>query len=450
MLTMNRRRSLVLMGFAGTQALWADGLACIATSPTATEGPYWVDERLNRSDIRTDPSDGSVQQGTPLTLAITVQETNGSTCTPLAGAWVDIWHCGYQGLYSDEQANNTVGKKFLRGYQVSDDTGLVNFTTVYPGWYSGRAVHIHLRVRTFNGSSQYDEFTSQLFFTESTTDTVHATAPYNTRGRRDTVNSTDMVYTGMQNPSSMILNITKTAAGYAGVITVGVNLKQVIAKPVLSTGGAVNAAGYQQGIAPGAWVSLFGANLAASTRAVATTDLVNGALPATLAGVSVAINSKGAYMQYVSPTQINVLAPPDAATGPVPVTVTNASGVSNALTANIQPTLPALFVALGYVAGLGNAAVKPGAAVSIYGTGFGPTKDTVPPGAVFQGSYPLANNVTVTIGNAPAVVTYAGVVAAGLVQLNVTVPSLADGDYPVVAQVAGLNTQSSVLVRIKN
>src|SRR5437667_172656 len=99
---------------------------------------------LNRSDIRIDPADGSTRPGTLLTLAITVTNV-GSTCTPLAGAHVDIWHCDASGLYSDEQANNTVGKKFLRGYQIADDNGAVNFTTVYPGWYNGRTVHIHVR-----------------------------------------------------------------------------------------------------------------------------------------------------------------------------------------------------------------------------------------------------------------------------------------------------------------
>src|SRR5712692_4995630 len=102
-------------------------LACVA-SPSMTEGPYFVDEMLKRVDIRTDPTDNSVKPGIPLKLTIGVFSVSGSVCTPLKGTQIDIWHCDAAGLYSDEAANNTVGKKFLRGYQLTDDNGLVNFT----------------------------------------------------------------------------------------------------------------------------------------------------------------------------------------------------------------------------------------------------------------------------------------------------------------------------------
>ena len=113
-----------------------------------TEGPYWVEEQLNRSDIRQDPSNGTTKAGTPLTLQINVYQSNTSGCVPVSNAMVDIWHCDAAGLYSDEAANNTVGQKFLRGFQMTDSNGTVTFTTIYPGWYNGRAVHIHVRVRT--------------------------------------------------------------------------------------------------------------------------------------------------------------------------------------------------------------------------------------------------------------------------------------------------------------
>ncbi len=448
MLLMNRRRTLMLLGMAGTRALalGPQGL-CVSQSPTATEGPYWVDEKLNRTDIRVDPTDNLVQAGLPLTLQINVQEISGSSCGALAGAWVDLWHCNAAGLYSDESANNTVGKKYLRGYQVLDDNGQVNFTTIYPGWYSGRAVHIHLRVRTFNGTTQYDEFTSQLFFNETVTDAVHAQTPYSVRGHRDTTNTTDMVYSGMSNPSSMLLNLTKTATGYAGAITVAVNLKEVIAKPAIAAGGVVNAAGFQAGIAPEAWISIFGSNLAASTRLAATTDLVSGSLPTNLGGVGVQINNQAAFVDYISPSQINVQAPADATTGAVNVTVTNANGTSSALGANMQAVLPALFASGNYVAGVTTA--KPGDTITIYGTGFGPTTQAVAPGLVFSGSYPLASTVTVMIGGKTALVSYAGRVAAGLDQVNVTVPSVADGDQAIAVTVGGVATQSGVLLKVK-
>jgi protocatechuate 3,4-dioxygenase beta subunit len=166
----------------GTPA--SSALSCIV-SPAMTEGPYFVDEMLRRSDITTDPTNGAVSAGVPLKLTINVQNVDGSgACTPLAGAHIDIWHCDAGGSYSDEQANNTVGQKFLRGYQLTDANGNVQFATIYPGWYMGRAVHIHMKVRTDPTSQQGYEFTSQLFFDDSLSDQVFAQAPYNTRGAR--------------------------------------------------------------------------------------------------------------------------------------------------------------------------------------------------------------------------------------------------------------------------
>src|SRR5258706_13803985 len=206
-------------------------LACIA-SPSMTEGPYFVDELLNRVDIRTDPTDNSVRDGVPLKLAITIFSVDGSTCTPLKGAQVDIWHCDAAGLYSDEAANNTQGKKFLRGYQVTDDNGLVNFTTIYPGWYRGRTVHIHVKVRTFSadGKQSY-AFNSQFFFDETLSDEVYAQAPYSARGKRDTTNATDMVFTGSDQGSAdphdigekMLITLTKDADGYTSKVNMGVD-----------------------------------------------------------------------------------------------------------------------------------------------------------------------------------------------------------------------------------
>ena len=165
----------------GTQRAEAAALACVLT-PDKTEGPYFVDERLNRADIRVDPSNGSVQPGVPLRLTITVLDMDNA-CAPVAGAAVDIWHANAEGRYSDVSANGTVGRKYLRGYQVTDANGAVQFTTVYPGWYSGRAIHIHFKIRKFDGSSTTYEFTSQIFFDESVNQAVLAEGPSARAGR---------------------------------------------------------------------------------------------------------------------------------------------------------------------------------------------------------------------------------------------------------------------------
>lgn len=166
-----------------------DDLDCVAT-PALTEGPYFVDELLNRSDVRSDPSTGVIQDGTILRLSIRVSGVTNGNCSPLEGAQVDIWHCNAEGKYSDVSANRTVGQKFLRGYQVTDATGDVAFTTIFPGWYSGRAVHIHFKVRSGNL-----EFTSQWFFDPDLTEAVLATGAYAANGSPDTPNSRDNIYT---------------------------------------------------------------------------------------------------------------------------------------------------------------------------------------------------------------------------------------------------------------
>jgi protocatechuate 3,4-dioxygenase beta subunit len=107
---------------------------CVVT-PALTEGPYFVDETLNRSDIRTDPATGAARPGVPLDLTLALSQVGSSGCGALTGALVDMWHRDALGLYSDVPAQRTVGQQFLRGYQVSDASGRVRFTTIYPGWY---------------------------------------------------------------------------------------------------------------------------------------------------------------------------------------------------------------------------------------------------------------------------------------------------------------------------
>src|SRR5919197_2893946 len=115
-------------------------------TPQQTEGPYFVDGMPNRSDIRSDPSNGSVQEGIPLHLVIDVYSVNkNGLCSPLKGARVDIWHANSQGIYSAVSDQGTTGKKFLRGYQLKDNNGKVRFMTIYPGWYQGRAIYMHER-----------------------------------------------------------------------------------------------------------------------------------------------------------------------------------------------------------------------------------------------------------------------------------------------------------------
>jgi protocatechuate 3,4-dioxygenase beta subunit len=204
--------------------------------PEQTEGPYFVDERLNRSDIRSDPSDGSVKEGTPLHLALRVHEIRDQACLPLPGAMVDIWHCDASGVYSDVRDRalfDTRGEKFLRGYQMTDGDGAVQFQTIYPGWYPGRTVHIHFKIRTTPEARRGYEFTSQIYFDDAISDRLFAQAPYIPTGRGRIRNREDGIF--QDGGADLLLPLTAIDAqslnnagndtgGYAGTFDIGLLL----------------------------------------------------------------------------------------------------------------------------------------------------------------------------------------------------------------------------------
>jgi protocatechuate 3,4-dioxygenase beta subunit len=205
------------------EATSAAGSRACVVRPELTEGPYFVDERLNRSDIRSDPGSGVVEQGALLALTFRVSQVGDGSCIPLEGAWVDIWHCNALGVYSDvsDPGFDTSGQLFLRGYQVTDASGVAAFTSIYPGWYSGRTVHIHFKIRTGveEGEGSFYDFTSQLFFDEALNDQAHAQQPYASRGRRDTLNSSDRIY-----DDQLLLTVAETGQGYAAAFDIGLQI----------------------------------------------------------------------------------------------------------------------------------------------------------------------------------------------------------------------------------
>ena len=415
----------------------------------------------------------------PLTLTILVQNLTSGGCSALAGAYVDVWHCDAKGIYSDEASYNpgggtgvvtTTGQKFLRGYQIADANGQVQFTTIYPGWYSGRTIHVHVRVRTYSGATVLGNFVSQIFFDDSISNIVLAQAAYSRSTARDTVNSNDMVY-NVANQTRMLASVTGSVggAGYAATITMGVSLATpAAAAPLIAAGGVGNAFSGAAGVSPNSWISIYGSDLSSTTRTLANSDLVGGAIPQSLGGASLQINGKAAYVAYVSPGQINVLAPADTSAGSVAVSATNAAGTSNSVTTTMSDVLPGLAALSNYVRavrypdgaivnGTGNAesgftttaAVAPAMCWLLFGTGFGPTDTSPAPGVVFTGAYPTTNRVTVTNGGVYAEVLWAGLSVAGLDQINVVVPpARGDGDHPVIAAVAGSSSQSAALLKV--
>jgi protocatechuate 3,4-dioxygenase beta subunit len=185
-------------------------------TPEVTQGPYYLPLDLVRSDI----TEG--KEGVPLQLNLKV--VDATTCQPVSGAAVDIWHADALGVYSGVaslgggSAPSTSGS-FLRGVQSTGSDGVATFHTIYPGWYMGRAVHIHVKVH--NGGQVVH--TGQLFFGDTLTSSVYrATAPYNTRPVADTTDTTDMIYQ-QAGGSQAILDMKKQGSGYLGTITMGIN-----------------------------------------------------------------------------------------------------------------------------------------------------------------------------------------------------------------------------------
>jgi protocatechuate 3,4-dioxygenase beta subunit len=152
-------------------------------------------------------------------MFVVAQLANGS-CSPLAGAKVDVWHCDASGVYSDvsDPGFSTKGQKFLRGYQLTDANGKAQFLTIYPGWYPGRTVHIHFKIQQ-STAGRARTFASQLFFEDALSDQVFAQPPYSGRGERTTLNGTDGIFS-----DQMVLKAVPANGGYSATFDIGLDL----------------------------------------------------------------------------------------------------------------------------------------------------------------------------------------------------------------------------------
>jgi len=192
---------------AGPAAV-ASGLVTCVLAPESTEGPFYLDDHRIRRNI----TEG--RPGVPLTLRLAVVDV--SSCKPIKGAAVDIWHCDAGGVYSGTSQQDTEDERFLRGIQRTGAKGVAQFRTIYPGWYSGRAVHVHVTVH-LGGNVVH---TGQLYFPDSLTDTVFKRPPYRRRPNRDTRNSADFIFRNGGKRS--LLKLVRSGSGYVGSITMGV------------------------------------------------------------------------------------------------------------------------------------------------------------------------------------------------------------------------------------
>ena len=192
---------------AGPAAVASGAVSCVL-APEMTEGPYYIaGERLRR-----DVTEG--KSGARLALHLSV--VNASSCRPIKGAAVEIWHADAGGVYSGFGAGSG-NRTFLRGVQRTDASGVAIFQTIYPGWYQGRTVHIHVKVHV-GGNVVH---TGQLFFSDALTDAVYRRSPYSKRPNRTTRNADDAIF--VNGGSRSMLRVRKQGAGYSGAITMGVH-----------------------------------------------------------------------------------------------------------------------------------------------------------------------------------------------------------------------------------
>ena len=190
---------------AATTTTGSEPIADCVLSPELTEGPFYLDLDLVREDITEE------RPGLPLDLQVNVVDADG--CGPINSAAVDVWHCDAEGLYSGVDGEATT---FLRGIQMTDADGAAHFSTIFPGWYMGRAVHIHVKVHL--GSTQ--TYTGQLFFDEDVLAEAYTIEPYSARGAPETSNASDGIFA--ESGGTTVLAVTPGKGGYSGAVTLGV------------------------------------------------------------------------------------------------------------------------------------------------------------------------------------------------------------------------------------
>jgi len=191
---------------AGPAGVASGAISCVL-APEQTEGPYYLPNEKVRRDI----TEG--RPGTPLALRLAV--VDASTCKPIRGAAVDIWHCDASGVYSGV-GNAGPTTTFMRGVQRTNTGGVASFESVYPGWYPGRTVHIHVKVHVGGNVVHI----GQLYFPDAVTDAAYARQPYVRRPGRDTRNAVDAVF--RNGGRNSLLRLRRSGSGYVGSITMGV------------------------------------------------------------------------------------------------------------------------------------------------------------------------------------------------------------------------------------
>ena len=440
----NRRQFLAAMAAGGAFFTERGAFAqALVLTPSTTEGPYYPD-RLpldQDNDLLVINDFITPALGTVAWVSGRVLDRNGG---PIRSALVEIWGADNYGSYI--HSNGVSGGRRDSNYQgygrfLTASDGRYLFRTIKPGLYPGRTRHIHYKVTVPGGTG----VTTQLMVEGE---------PQNNNDQvlndvRDPVQRASIIRPWTAIPDSPVGAL---AATFDIVLGFTPSDTPTPTRPTLvSMAGVVNAATLHPGTPAGGRVTLLGNALSDTTRTWQPSDASGDRMPEALDGVSVLINKQPASVYFVSPTQINVVAPDAAADTNAEVTVTTSAGTSDPVTVSLKRLMPgffqyadeniaaaradgALIGPAGLIDGVETVAARPGDELVLHGTGFGPT---TPPALQVQ------------IHTQQATVAFAGLVGPGLYQFRVIVPDLPDGDYPVTASVDGVRTAKFVKLRIQ-
>lgn len=451
-----RRRFLATMGWGGL-FYWSRGAFAdtLVLTPSQTIGPYYPDKMPLDLDNDLLVINDNITPGVGRISWVSGRILD-QTGQPVRGALVEIWQADNNGAYIHSASPVSNRDTNFQGYGrfLTGSSGEYLFRTVKPGIYPGRTRHIHFSV-TAPGQPQ---FTTQLYV---------AGEPLNAsdgvlNGIRDTTQRNSVILPWNAIPESSVGELSVKFD-----IILGFTPSDTAATTRPTMVSMVNGASFRPGAASAAWVTIFGSNLAPSTRTWNSSEIIDGKLPPSLDGVSVTINSKPASVYSISPAQLNVQAPTDTTNGNVQVIVSSNTGTSDPLTVNLQPLMPAFFLfpqdyvrasrvdgsqvaPPNLIDGVSTTPAKPGETIVLYGTGFGPGNPDVPAGQTVTAPVPLANTVRVQIDTAQPELSYAGLAGAGLYQFNLKVPDLPDGDHAVTASVGGVRTERIGRLRIQS
>ncbi len=399
-----------------------------ATSPTTIDG----------GSVTATAGDAFLATGA--SAAITVK--GGATLSASSGNLVNSVNSGSATFIADGET--------LAGNLVADSTSSLAATlqnhTKFTGVVTGGALTIDATsVWTLSGNSVLTSLSDANGISGSTVNNIAG-------------NGHNVTYNASLSANSYLNARTYALAGGGYLLPSGTSAPT---GPVIFSGGIVNAASYVAGVAPGAWISIFGTNLAASTTVATAANLVDGYLPASLGGTSVTIDGKPAYLTYVSSTQIDAQAPNDWATGNVTVTITNASG-SVAAAVAMQAVFPGLFTASysapfyalavrlsdGVLVDGATVAATAGDLLAIYATGLDGIAAAQAPGLVFTGTYSAASLPSATVGGTAVTISSCDLVGTGVYRIVLTVPGLPAGTYPLIVRQNGVSSDTTAVLRI--